>query len=53
MSQRRSETSVKPALRSTSLVVSASAIENGPGPHVGSSYSSGRSTIPSTIVCPR
>jgi hypothetical protein len=33
--------------------VSAPAIENGPGPQVGSSYSSGRSTIPSTICCPR
>jgi hypothetical protein len=53
MSQRRSATSSKPACASTSLVVSAFAIENGPGPHVGSSYSSGRCTIASTIVCAR
>ena len=53
MSQRRSETSSKPARSRISLVVSASAIENGPGPQVGSSYSSGRGTIPSTIVCAR
>ncbi len=33
--------------------MSASAIENGPGPQVGSSYSSGRLTIASTIVCAR
>jgi len=31
------------------VVVSAPAIENGPGPQVGSSYSSGRLTICSTI----
>ncbi len=36
-----------------SLVVSAPAMENGPGPQVGSSWSSGFSTIPSTICCAR
>ncbi len=52
-SQRRRAMSRKPACIRISLVVSASAIEKGPGPQVGSSYSSGRLTIPSTIVCPR
>src|SRR2546430_4202105 len=41
MSQRWNATSSKPAFNRMSLVVSASAIENGPGPQVGSSVSSG------------
>ena len=53
MSQRSSAMSAKPACTRISEVVSASAIENGPGPQVGSSCSSGRSTICSTIVCAR
>ena len=52
-SQRRRAISRKPAWARISLVVSASAIEKGPGPQVGSSYSSGRLTISSTIVWPR
>ena len=45
-SQRCRQMSAKPACRRMSLVVSASAIENGPGPQVGSSYSSGGSRSP-------
>jgi hypothetical protein len=33
------------------LVVSAFAIENGPGPQVGSSYSWGRPIMRSTVIC--
>ena len=40
-SQRRSAISSKPAILQLSLIVSALAIENGPGPQVGSSDSSG------------
>ena len=40
-SQRRSVISSNPASFSCSLTVSAPAIENGPGPQVGSSVSSG------------
>ena len=35
---------------SVALTVSALAIENGPGPQVGSSYSAGRSTSPSILA---
>ncbi len=53
MSYRWSSTSENPDSRSWWLTVSAPAIENGPGPQVGSSNSSGRGTIGSTIVCAR
>ena len=45
--------SVYPAATRMPLVVSAPAIENGPGPQVGSSYSSGLVTKRSTICCAR
>ena len=45
--------SSKPAYLKISLVVSALAIENGPGPQVGSSYSSGLLMMRSTICCAR
>ena len=48
-----SEMSVKPECTRMSLVVSAPAMENGPGPQVGSSYSSGFWTMPSTICWAR
>ena len=53
MSQRRSVMSWKPALSRIPLVVSALAIENGPGPQVGSSYSSGLVTNRSVMVWAR
>ena len=52
-STRVSDTSSKPADCRTALVVSASAIENGPGPQVGSSDSSLRSRNPDTTSSAR
>ena len=52
-SQRCSVISSKPAIFSCSLTVSALAIENGPGPQVGSSVSSGCSRYSSTTCSAR